>query len=85
MEVNTSLAIFIFFCQGYGITRQFTIPYSLRQNGVSERKNKTLVGVVLTMFLHSNLPKSYWGETFNTTNDLQNKSLTKALNNKNTF
>jgi hypothetical protein len=76
---------FHIFCQDRGITRQFTIPYSPQQNGVSERKNKTLVGVVLAMFLHSNLLKSYWGETLNTTNDLQNKSPTKTLNNKTPF
>jgi transposase InsO family protein len=76
---------FHIFCQDHGITRQFTSPYGPQQNGVTERKNKTLVGVVPTMFLHSNLPKSYWGETLNTTNDLQNKSPTKALNNKTPF
>jgi hypothetical protein len=37
------------------------------------------------MFLHSNLPKLYCGETLNTTNDLQNKSPAKALNNKTPF
>ncbi len=37
------------------------------------------------MFLHSNLPKSYWGETLNTTNDLQDRSPIKVLNKKTPF
>jgi transposase InsO family protein len=30
------------FCEAYGIQRYLTAPYSLQQNGVVERRNKTV-------------------------------------------
>jgi hypothetical protein len=59
MVVNISLMSFNLFCQNHGIQRQFTTPHTLQQNEICERKNWTLIGVVLTMFFHSLLPKSY--------------------------
>ncbi len=85
MAVNISNE-FNIFCQNHGIQCQFTTPHTFQQNGVCERKNMTLIGVILTMFFHSFLPKSYWGEALLTTNYLQNRCPTKAiLENKNPY
>jgi transposase InsO family protein len=37
---------FMNFCVGEGIRRELTIPYNPQQNGVAERKNRAIVGVV---------------------------------------
>ncbi|MCO5559949.1 hypothetical protein L7F22_013553 [Adiantum nelumboides] len=47
------------FCRDEGIQQQFTIPYTPQQNGVSERKNRTLVQAARAMILTAGLSKSY--------------------------
>ena len=79
-EVNTYRTIFQTFEQG--IYRDFTNPYSPEQNGVSERKNRTLIEVVLSMLHHANFSSTYWGEAVLTANYLQNRLPTKAVYNK---
>lgn len=45
-----------------GIKFESTVAYSPQQNGVSERKNRTLVEAARTMLISSSLPKKYWAE-----------------------
>ena len=45
------------FFQEHGIVAQHTMPSSLNQNGLVERRNRTLVDMVLSMLNNSNLPK----------------------------
>ena len=66
------------YCQKEGIKRAFTTSYT-QQNGFSERKNRILVGAILAMLSHAQLPKVYRGEAFLTTNYLQNMSPTKTM------
>lgn len=47
-------------CTRQGITHQFTTPYSSAQNGVAERKNRTLQNVARAMLKQSGLNISYW-------------------------
>ncbi|MCO5559435.1 hypothetical protein L7F22_013035 [Adiantum nelumboides] len=61
------------FCQKEGIQQQFTVPYSPQQNGVSERKNRTLVQSARAVLLTAGLPKSYWEEAVATACYLQNR------------
>lgn len=37
---------FISYCESVGITRHFTAPYSPQQNGVVERRNRTIVAMI---------------------------------------
>ena len=37
------------YCVEKGISRQLTIPYMLQQNGMAERRNKTLLDMVRSM------------------------------------
>lgn len=60
-----------------GILIQYTAPYSPQQNGVAERKNRTLVEMARCMLTDADLPKFLWAEAINTANYLQNRSLTK--------
>ncbi|GKF14087.1 retrotransposon protein, putative, ty1-copia subclass [Tanacetum coccineum] len=44
-----------------GIVSQFTPPYTPQHNGVSERRNRTLLDMVQSMINLPTLPKSFWG------------------------
>ena len=49
-------------CDEKGIVRQLTISYTPQQNGVAERRNKTLLEMVRSMMAQANLPISFWGD-----------------------
>ena len=61
-----------------GIKRKYTAAYSPQQNGVAERKNRSLLEMVRCMLLDAHLDKKYWAEAVNTANFLQNGLPTKA-------
>ncbi|KAK8682776.1 hypothetical protein V6N13_055150 [Hibiscus sabdariffa] len=44
-----------------GIVSQLTPPGTPQWNGVSERRNRTLLDMVRSMMSHSDLPISFWG------------------------
>jgi len=50
------------FCKKKGIKQELTTTYTPQQNGVFERKNRTLVSTILAMLSYSKLPKIFWGE-----------------------
>ena len=56
------------------------IPKTPEQNGIAERKNRTLVEAVCTMIADSNLSKTFWGEALSTAVYVQNRGPTTALN-----
>lgn len=62
-----------------GIEIEKTNPYSPEQNGVAERKNRSLVEMSKCMLLDAQLPNIYWAEAVSTANRLQNKLPTKAI------
>ncbi|KAG5524057.1 hypothetical protein RHGRI_030902 [Rhododendron griersonianum] len=49
-------------CEDKGIQRQLTISRTPQQNGVVERRNRTLLDMVRSMMAHANLPISFWGD-----------------------
>ena len=49
-------SIFSNFCSEHGIKRQFSAPYSPQQNGVVERRNRTVMNMVRSMLKDKNLP-----------------------------
>jgi transposase InsO family protein len=54
------------YCREAGIKRETTTPYTPEQNGVAERKNRTIIEVVRAMLHDQGLPKFLWGEAANT-------------------
>jgi transposase InsO family protein len=54
--------IFNDFCSSQGVKRQLTAAYTPQQNGVSERKNKTLLNMVRSMLSARDVPKRFWPE-----------------------
>ena len=55
------------FCISQGIKLQLTAPYSPQQNGVVERKNRTILSLVRSMLKEKDLPRELWGEAVSTT------------------
>ncbi|XP_035844472.1 uncharacterized protein LOC118491109 [Helianthus annuus] len=50
------------FCDRRGILQEFSAPYTPQQNGVAERKNRTLIETARTMLVDSKLPVNFWAE-----------------------
>ena len=63
------------FCEEEGIIQEFSAPRTPQQNGVVERKNRTLIEAARTMLEESKLPTYFWAEAVNTACYTQNISL----------
>nr|KAJ0217213.1 hypothetical protein LSAT_V11C300138650 [Lactuca sativa] len=63
------------FCDHKGIGQNFSAPHTPQQNGVVERRNRTLIEVGRTLMIHAGLPMSFWAEAVNTACFTQNRSL----------
>ena len=61
------------FCEEHGISHNFSAPRTPQQNGVVERKNRSLVELARTMLSDSNLPKYFWAEAVSTTCFVSNR------------
>ncbi|GJW67152.1 ribonuclease H-like domain-containing protein [Tanacetum coccineum] len=53
-------------CAKKGIKREFSVARTPQQNGVAERKNRTLIEAARTMLADSRLPIPFWAEAVNT-------------------
>jgi transposase InsO family protein len=49
-----------------GVKHEFSAPYTPQQNGVVERKNRTLIDMARTMLGEFKTPKRFWSEDVNT-------------------
>nr|GFA66332.1 putative ribonuclease H-like domain-containing protein [Tanacetum cinerariifolium] len=58
-----------------GITQQFSVARTPQQNGVVERRNRTLVEAARTMFTFANLPLFLWAEVIAIACFIQNCSI----------
>ncbi|GKD94228.1 putative ribonuclease H-like domain-containing protein [Tanacetum coccineum] len=65
-----------------GIKREFSVARTPQQNGVAERKNKTLIEAARTMLVDFKLPTTFEAEAVNTACYVQNKVLIVKPHNK---
>ncbi|GJS34303.1 ribonuclease H-like domain-containing protein [Tanacetum coccineum] len=70
------------FCEMKGIKREFSVARTPQQNGVAERKNRTLIKAARTMLADSKLPTTFWAEEVNTACYVQNRVLVIKPHNK---
>jgi hypothetical protein len=49
-----------------GIKHEYSAPYTPQQNGVVERKNRTLIDMARTMLEEFKTPERFWSEAMNT-------------------
>ena len=73
------------FCVSKGIVRQYSIPRTPEQNGVVERKNRTLIEAARTMLADSGLPLIFWAEAVNTACYVQNRVLINPRHQKTAY
>jgi hypothetical protein len=67
------------FLEKHGICAQYTMPGTPQQNGVAERRNRTLMDMVRSMLSNSSLPISLWMEALKTAVYLLNIVPSKAV------
>jgi len=67
------------FLESQGICAQYTMPGTPQQNGVVERRNRTLMDMVRSMLSHNNVPKSLWMYSLKTAVHLLNRVPSKAV------
>ncbi|GJZ06267.1 putative ribonuclease H-like domain-containing protein [Tanacetum coccineum] len=70
------------FCGMKGIKREFSVARTPQQNGVAERKNRTLIEAARTMLADSLLPTTFWAEAVSTACYVQNRVLVTKPHNK---
>ncbi|GJW76966.1 putative ribonuclease H-like domain-containing protein [Tanacetum coccineum] len=70
------------FCEMKGNKREFSVARTSQQNGVAERKNRTLIEDVRTMLVDLKLPTTFWAEAVNTACYVQNRMLVIKPHNK---
>ncbi|GJU00496.1 retrovirus-related pol polyprotein from transposon TNT 1-94 [Tanacetum coccineum] len=68
--------------EGVGIFHQKSVPRTPQQNGVVERRNRTLVEAARTMMIFSKAPMFLWAEAVATACYTQNRSLIHTRHNK---
>lgn len=67
------------FSEERGIIRQLSIPHTPQQNGVAERRNRTLLEMVRSMMAQANLPISFWGDAILTAAYVLNRVPSKSV------
>nr|GEY61697.1 retrovirus-related Pol polyprotein from transposon TNT 1-94 [Tanacetum cinerariifolium] len=70
------------FCSQKGIKREFSNARTPQQNGVAERRNRSLIEVARTMLADAKLPVTFWAEAVNTACYVQNRVLVNKSHNK---
>ena len=67
------------FLEENGIVAQYTTPSTPQQNGVAERRNRTLMDMVRSMTSVSNLPPNMWSEALKTAVYILNRVPSKSV------
>ncbi|GKC66393.1 putative ribonuclease H-like domain-containing protein [Tanacetum coccineum] len=70
------------FCREKGIKREYSVARTPQQNGVAERKNRTLIEAARTMLADSKLPTTFWAEAVSTACYVHNRVLIVKPHNK---
>ena len=70
------------FCEENGINHNFSTPRTPQQNGVVERKNRSLQEMARTLLNDFNTPKHFWAEAINTSCYNQNRIYIRPILNK---
>ncbi|KAM0002892.1 putative RNA-directed DNA polymerase [Helianthus debilis subsp. tardiflorus] len=73
------------FCTSKGILHEYSSRYTPQQNGVAERKNRTIIETARTMLVESELPIQFWGEAVSTACYTLNRVLTVKRHGKTCF
>ena len=72
-------SLFEEFCEENGIFHNFSAPRTPQQNGVVERKNRSLVELARTMLSDSSLPKYFWADAVSTACYVSNRVIIRPI------
>ncbi|KAG8499326.1 hypothetical protein CXB51_005873 [Gossypium anomalum] len=72
-------------CDDAGIQHQLTTIYTPQQNGVCERKNRTILDMARCLLFEAKMLNNFWAEAVNTSVYLLNKLPTNAVRGKTPF
>jgi len=67
------------FCEKHGIKHNFFAPRTLQQNGVVERKNRSLEELARTMLNENSLLKYFWADVVNAACYVLNRVLIRPI------
>jgi hypothetical protein len=67
------------YCSMNGIKRQLMATYTPQQNGVAERKNRTIMNIVRSILSEKHIPREFWPEAVNWCIHTLNRSPTAAV------
>lgn len=70
---------FNLFCESSGIKQHLTASYTPKQNGVVERRNRTMMEMTRSILKHMSLPNYLWGEAIRHSTYLLNRIATRIL------
>ncbi|GJY86423.1 retrovirus-related pol polyprotein from transposon TNT 1-94 [Tanacetum coccineum] len=70
------------FCREKGIKRKYSVARTPQQNGMAERRNRTLIEATRTMLADSKLPTTFWAEAVSIAFYVQNRVLVVMPHNK---
>ena len=73
------------FVDDEGIKHEFSALYTPQQNGVVERKNRTLIEMARTMLSEFKSPHNFWGEAISTAVHYSNRLFLRPLHKKNSI
>ncbi|CAM8994349.1 unnamed protein product [Rhodiola kirilowii] len=74
--------LFVDFCKDQGIDHNFSAPRTPQQNGVVERKNRTLEDMTRTMLLENSVARNFWAEAMNAACHVLNRCYLRPFLNK---
>ncbi|KAL5553643.1 hypothetical protein UlMin_041044 [Ulmus minor] len=78
-ETSCNLGPFAKLLQECGIEASYTMPSTPKQNGIAERRNRTLLDMMRCMLINSTLLEFLWGEALKTTAYVLNQVPSKAV------
>ena len=64
---------FLEYCLAEGIKKEHIVRHTPQQNGVEERKDRTMVGASKAILFNQGLPLFFWVEAYRTAMYIQNK------------
>lgn len=67
------------YCKEQGIKRQLTAAYTPQQNGVAERKNRSVMNMTRCMLMGMGVPRRFWAEAAQYAVYILNRSPSKAV------
>ncbi|KAI5312594.1 hypothetical protein L3X38_041767 [Prunus dulcis] len=73
------------FCASMGMERHLPIAYSPQQNGVAERRNRTICEMARSMMIEKGITVIFWAEAVSTAVYLQNRCFTTSVSSKTPF